>query len=445
MPANPSPLQSLRLELASSPTSPSEVASRFAAKANANASSNTYLTPYSTESLRRAEQLPHLFPDPKTRPALYGIPISIKDCFDVAGSITTCASRFYAQHNPPAQKNSWVAQRLLDQGAILTGKTHLHQLASGITGENADYGDCLQPRDPTLLTGGSSSGAAASVQEGSALAAIGTDTGGSVRVPSALCGLAGYRSSVGVSRGETFWAGGYHLAPTFDTLGILFRDLRDAPALANSIFGIALLPPPASAMHIGFAGDDFVHDCEPEVLAAYNAWKQHLAAHGATLSSFDTAFWSASLDIFAPIQASEAAAIHAAATGGDYSCFPAPPGCENLSHFPKAISERLAWGASLTVEEVQRQRQRHAEFRNRVDALFQSFDFLIMPCSPISKLEAGRDHTQTRPRVLRYTTPLSLVGSPVVTLPFPNGAGIQLSAPRGQDSRLLTYAAALAT
>src|SRR6202035_4533129 len=150
----------------------------------------------------RAEQLPRIFPDQPTRPALYGIPISFKDCFDVAGTITTCGSSFYAHHNPPAGKNSWVAQRLLDSGAILTGKTHLHQLAYGVTGETPDYGDCLHPRAPTLLTGGSSSGAAASVQEGSALAAIGTDTGGSIRIPAALCGLAGYRTSHAIAHGE---------------------------------------------------------------------------------------------------------------------------------------------------------------------------------------------------------------------------------------------------
>jgi aspartyl-tRNA(Asn)/glutamyl-tRNA(Gln) amidotransferase subunit A len=252
------------------------------------------------------------------------------------------------------------------------------------------------------------------------------------------------------------WRGGVHLAQSFDTLGWIFRDLRDAPLLAEGLFGLQVLretdfrapnfqAPPDLQVKIGAIAPEFLHDCDANVLAAFASCKQSLAASGADVQSFDAAYWDDALSIYAPIQASEAAAIHAAATGGDYSRFPAPPGCENLWHFPKAISERLAWGASLTAEEVQRQRQRHAEFRNRVDALFQSFDFLIMPCSPISKLEAGRDHTQTRPTILRYTTPLSLAGSPVVTLPFPNGAGIQLSAPRGQDSRLLTYAAALAT
>jgi Asp-tRNA(Asn)/Glu-tRNA(Gln) amidotransferase A subunit family amidase len=431
MPDNLSPLQSLRQELASSPSSPSTVAFRFAANENGNASRNTYITSYATESLNRTEQLPTLFPDPQNRPALYGIPISIKDCFDVAGSVTTCASRFYAQRNPPATKNSWVAQRLLDAGAVLTGKTHLHQLAYGITGENADYGDCLQPRDATLLTGGSSSGAAASVQEGSALAAIGTDTGGSVRVPATLCGLVGYRSSVGVSRGDERWAGAYHLAPTFDTIGLLFRDLRDAPAFANALFDIAPAPAPAK-IRIGFAGDDFVHDCDPSVLAAYEAWKQRLANHGATLSSFDTAFWSDSSEIYSSIQASEAAVIHRG----------------YFQHFEPVIAQRLAWGAAFSPAQLEAFRNRLEKFRFQMSTLFERFDLLIAPATPINKLYAGRDHTESRKALLRYTTPASLSGLPAIILPgehigAPFGTGIQLLAPPMHDASLLAFASTL--
>jgi len=430
MPANPSPLQRLGDELASSSTAPSTIAVRFAA----NASGNTYLTPYSTESLRRAEQLPQLFPDPKTRPALYGIPISIKDCFDVAGAITTCGSRFYAQHNPPATKNSWVAQRLLDQGAILTGKTHLHQLAYGITGENADYGDCPQPRDATLLTGGSSSGGAASVQEGSALAAIGTDTGGSIRIPAALCGLAGYRTSHSIAHGEEredHWTGAYHLAQTFDTIGLLFRDLRDGPALAAAIFDMPPAPPPV-AIRIGYVTNDFLHDCEPAVLAAFEAWKQNLAQHGADLAPADTTFWTDAPAIYSPIVASEAAAIHRG----------------HFQHFDPVIAERLAYGASISAAEMQNLHARLQRFRLQMSALFESFDFLIAPCAPVSKLRAGHDHTESRKAILRYTTPASLAGLPAVTLPgepigAPLGTGVQLLAAPMHDVMLLAFASTL--
>jgi Asp-tRNA(Asn)/Glu-tRNA(Gln) amidotransferase A subunit family amidase len=434
MPANLSPLQSLRHELASSLTDTQTIATEAARNANKNASHNTYLTSYSAESLQRAEQLPQIFSDAKSRPPLYGVPISIKDCFDVAGSVTSCGSRFYAQHNPIAERNSWVTQRLLDAGAILTGKTHLHQLAYGVTGENADYGDCVQPRDATLLTGGSSSGAAASVQEGSALAAIGTDTGGSVRVPSALCGLAGYRTSHGIANGEErreCWAGGYHLAQTFDTIGLLFRDLRDAPALAEAIFDIT--PAPSSAaIRIGFVSDEFLHDCEPAVLNAYEAWKQHLAKHGAVLSPFDTAFWNESPQIYSPIVASEAATIHRG----------------HFQQFEPIIAERLAWGDSIAATELASLRSRLEQFRSQMSALFERFDFLIAPSAPVSKLHAGHDHTESRKAILRYTTPASLAGLPAVTLPGEHigaalGTGVQLLAAPMQDASLLAFATTL--
>jgi len=266
----PSPLTTLRQAITSSETFPSSIAGKSADRANSNASHNTYLALTTSESRHRAEQLPSFFPDIQNRPPLYGIPISIKDCFDVVGTTTSCGSRYYEHLHPTAAKNSWVAQRLLDAGAIIPGKTNLHQLAYGITGENADYGDCLQPRDASLLTGGSSSGAAASVQEGSALAAIGTDTGGSVRVPAALCGIAGYRASLDVSRGEDRWTGAAHLAPSFDTLGLLFRDLRDGPALANAIYNIPFATAPTQ-LRIGYVDDEFTNDCEPAVLSSYSS------------------------------------------------------------------------------------------------------------------------------------------------------------------------------
>jgi Asp-tRNA(Asn)/Glu-tRNA(Gln) amidotransferase A subunit family amidase len=135
------------------------------------------------------------------------------------------------------------------------------------------------------------------------------------------------------------------------------------------------------------------------------------------------------MEIYAPIQANEAATIHADATGGDYSCF------------EPRIAERLAWGAKLTAAEVEQFRARLAAFRAKTDALLREFDFLMMPCSPTARLMAGADHTNARKAILRYTTPMSLAGAPVVTLPAAGGAGIQLAAARGADARLLGFAA----
>ena len=207
--------------------SPSAVgaAAEALARANLNQAHNTYLWQEATwtrAEAARAEAMPRGNGGPfgDGRSALWGLPISLKDCFDLAGSPTTCGVHFYRDLNGTAERDSWLAKQLRAAGAVIIGKTHLHPLAYGITGENPEFGDCVQPGNLGALTGGSSSGAAASVHEGSAVAAIGTDTGGSIRVPAALCGLAGYRSTLG--RGD--WRGGAHLAESFDTMGWLFRD-----------------------------------------------------------------------------------------------------------------------------------------------------------------------------------------------------------------------------
>jgi aspartyl-tRNA(Asn)/glutamyl-tRNA(Gln) amidotransferase subunit A len=180
----------------------------------------------------------------------------------------------------PAQEDSAVAKRLRAQGAVITGKTNLHPLAYGITGENPDFGDCLQPADKTRLTGGSTSGGAASVQEGSAVAAIGTDTGGSIRVPAALCGLAGYRASIGLAWDQKLWSHGLHLAQSFDTLGWIFEDLRDAPLLAEGLFGLKVPAEANLQVRVGAIGSEFLHDCDANVLSAFAACNQLLVRSG---------------------------------------------------------------------------------------------------------------------------------------------------------------------
>jgi len=384
-------------------------------------------------ALRDADELTRRFAG-CAKPALYGVPVSLKDCFDLAGFVTTAGTRFYAQHNAPAREDSAVAARLKEVGAVIVGKAHLHPLAYGITGENPDYGDETQPRDATRLTGGSSSGAVASVQEGSAAAAIGTDTGGSVRVPAALCGLAGYRASIELAHARRLWRGGVHLSQAFDTLGWLFRDLSDAPLLASALFGFEI---PAAArgasgkVRIGVVAAQFVHDAEPVVTQGAAHWAERLRDVGAEIVTFDSVFFEEALEIYVPIQANEAAKIHAAATGGDYSCFEA------------RIAERLAWGAALPAVEMEAFRARLAAFRARTDALLREFDFVMAPCAPVARLLAGADHTNARKAILRYTTPMSLAGAPVVTLPANGGAGMQLAAARGADARLVAFAGQL--
>jgi aspartyl-tRNA(Asn)/glutamyl-tRNA(Gln) amidotransferase subunit A len=412
------------VQAAISARGPGSIAQEALARANSNAGRNVYLAMDQERMLAEAEALDVRFPVPEQRPSLFGVPIAIKDCFAVAGYPTSCGSHFYAQKNGIARADSAVAGRLRQAGAVIMGKTHLHQLAYGITGENSDYGNCVQPNHPLLLTGGSSSGSAASVQEGSAIAAIGTDTGGSVRVPAALCGLAGYRSSLGLG-GAQSWEGGMHLAPSFDTLGWLFRDLRDGPALAAALLNVPRLAAPQEVT-IAVVGESFLHDCEPAVLEMYRGWQTKFRRLGVELRDFEPDFWADSREIFLGIQGHEAADLHRG----------------NFAHFEPQIAERLAWGASLSPAVVEGLRERHATFRAQMDLLLAQHDFLFLPCAPMSALPEGADHSATRVKILRYTTPASLAGMPAVTLAAKGGGG-QLVAARGEDGRLLAFAASL--
>lgn len=417
----------LRRALADGTLRPSALAEQALARSNANAGRNTYLwqsAEWTLAEAARVEAMPHGEGGPfgDGRSALWGLPVSVKDCFDLAGAPTSCGVRFYRELNGDATRDSWLVERLRMDGAVIVGKTHLHPLAYGITGENPEFGDCVQPGNPGALTGGSSSGAAASVLEGSAVAAIGTDTGGSVRAPAALCGLAGYRASLG--RGD--WRGGAHLAQSFDTMGWLFRDLEDAPLLA-SVFAPEATARDRAFNRFAVVDDGFLLDCEAEIADGLKAAAGALEALGLKGARIDVDWWAESLAIYAPIQAWEAARIHAG----------------HHDRFETSIRERLEWGAGIGSSEIAALRQRHADFRARMDELLARHELLLLPASPVVRLEAGADHRQTRARLLRYTTPFSLAGVPVVVIPCAAG-GMQLAAARGCDEALLQLAARLA-
>jgi len=417
----------LRQALAEGSTTPSVLAGQALARSNGNASQNTYLwqdADWTHREALRAEAMPPGEGGPfgDGRSALWGLPISVKDCFDLEGAPTSCGVEFYREFNGIAARDSRLVERLRAAGAVITGKTHLHPLAYGITGENREFGDCLQPGDSTALTGGSSSGAAASVQERSAVIAIGTDTGGSIRAPAALCGLAGYRASIG--RGD--WRGGAHLSQSFDTMGCLFSDLADAPLMAG-LFAPEQEAMPGRFSRFAVVSAGHLSDCEPEITESLEESIQTLEELGLTSTRIDCSWWEDSFSIFAPIQAWEAARIHAG----------------HFEQFDAELRERMEWGAGIGEDEMAVLRLRHRVFRERIDDLLAEHEILLLPASPVAKLPAGADHSETRARLLRYTTPFSLAGVPVVTIPCQTG-GAQLAAARGADEALLQFAATLA-
>ena len=152
--------------------------------------------------------------------------------------------------------------------------------------------------------------------------------------------------------------------------------------------------------------------------------ERNLRALGLKSTTVDVSWWADSFEIFAPIQAWEAARIHAG----------------HFDSIQPAIRERLEWGVRITDAEIAALRTRHAEFRARVDELLREHELLLLPASPVARLNIGADNSQARSRILRYTTPFSLAGVPVVTIPCPIG-GMQLAAARESDESLLALVA----
>ena len=413
-----SPIVDIRQKILDGDVTARELASIALEQANSSPGKNTYL---SIEEADIEQQLSAPSPATEEAQLLRGIPISVKDCFDVRGYRTSFGSKYYFDASDIKRQDSALVQRLRAVGAIITGKTHLNQLAYGLTGENADFGNCVQFDRPNLLTGGSSSGAAASVLEGSAMAAIGTDTGGSIRFPSSLCSLYGYRASRGVGS----WIGGYHLAESFDTIGFLFRHLQDLQLLGKAILKIATEPDPGGITRIGLVNPSFYSDAEPEIIAGLQKWKGHF--RDCEFETFDGSVFAEALDITRPIQAHEAAGYH---TG-------------HFDEFEKPVAERLHWGSSLPEDEIKELRRLRLAFNQRIGALFVQFDFVLLPVAPVSSLENRADHGPVRDKILRYTTPGSVAGLPCLALPNEKG-GCQLLGPSGGDAKLLAFATRLA-
>lgn len=262
------------------------------------------------------------------------------------------------------------------------------------------------------------------------MAAIGTDTGGSIRVPASLCGLTGYRCSITISTANDseLWRGGDHLAPSFDTIGWLYRDPADGPLLGAALFGLPQLTAPnIQGLNVGVLDPSFLHDSEPEVLATLKYWITAFEQRGAQVVRFDARIWSDAMDLYGPLQANEASALHPEPRDG----------------FEPVIAERLRWGASLSQSQLENLRDRLAIFRQRSDQHLSECTHLLLPSSPTAELRADEDHSGTRLRILRYTTPISLLGWPAVTLPGPRG-GPQLVGKLGTDAELLALSAAFA-
>jgi aspartyl-tRNA(Asn)/glutamyl-tRNA(Gln) amidotransferase subunit A len=366
---------------------------------------------------------------------LRGIPVSVKDLFDVAAQPTTCGSRSFGAGEPRPQDDAVFVRLWRERGALLAGKTHLNEFAYGITGENPWFGDCTIPGRPDRLTGGSSSGAAASVVGGAACIGLGTDTGGSLRVPAALCGLVSFRSR------DLFpdHQGTFPLARSFDTLGWLNRHLDDVGFVAAALFGDAMKPSAGSTFPtLVFPEGPMLEDCDVDVLAALKAFRELLREAGAPVVSCAADGWEAALDLFAPVQANEAFAVHR-------SRFKKDP-----DQYSPAVRARLESGERISEAEVAGLHERIGRLVAHMEGAFDQGPLLVLPAASVSCLRCGDDHAATRSRLLRLTTPASLGCWPVLTIPWrpegeATGVGFQIIARRGDERRLIAFAGLLAS
>src|SRR5882672_2937374 len=200
---------------------------------------NAFILVTADDALRQAREADRELAAGQDRGPLHGVPISIKDLIDMRGLPTTAASRVREGHR--ADRDAPVIAHLRRAGAVIVGKTNLHEFAFGTTNEDSAFGPARNPHDPARSPGGSSGGSAASVAAGMSLATIGSDTGGSIRIPAAACGIVGLKPSLG----EVSTDGVVPLSRTLDHVGPLTQDVGDACLVYHALLGDAHAVPPA--------------------------------------------------------------------------------------------------------------------------------------------------------------------------------------------------------
>jgi aspartyl-tRNA(Asn)/glutamyl-tRNA(Gln) amidotransferase subunit A len=371
------------------------------------------------------------------RGPLHGIPISLKDLIDVEGQPTTAASR--VRSDRIAWADAPVVARLRAAGAVLLGKTNLHEFALGTTSEDSAYGPVLHPADHTRAAGGSSGGSAVAVATGMGLASVGTDTGGSIRIPAAACGIVGLKPSLG----DVPSTGVMPLSMTLDHVGPLTRSVQDAAWLWSVMAGRqihTIVPVSLAGLRVGVLGGSFAHPVEPAVAEAFARACDELRSAGAVVTpvTFDMA--SRITDTYVNLVLPEGAHVHAAwldSRKDDYS---------------PAVHDRLLTGRTIPAVAYLQARHERTVMRVAVDALLSSVDVLILPTMPIVAPPTGQptvmiDDTELPVRVamLKHTQLFNLTGHPAISLPLATPglpAGLQVVGPFASTLRLLNIAAA---
>jgi len=347
--------------------------------------------------------------------------VAVKDNIDVRGMVTTAGGRHLPE--TPAAADAPIIAALRATGAQVIGKTNMHEYAFGVTTDNVHYGTARNPHDPERVPGGSSGGSAVAVGLRLCDWAIGTDTGGSTRIPAGLCGVVGLKPTTGLLSIE----GIFPLAETLDAPGPMARDVRTAARALESLSGRTGFDPgepgdwePSLAVPLGW--EDGLDEPTQRVWDAVTEGLPRIGFPG----------WKALEDAFQPILFAEASSYH----------------LEWLRERPELYSDDVRDTLNLGFKVSgagylwgMRQREPMTEAVTRA---LDSYDAVMIPNTTIVAPLIGEPHV--REKLLRYTRPFNLTGHPVVTMPAPTPGlpvGVQLVGRIGEDAALLRVAAAL--
>ena len=379
------------------------------------------------------------------RGPLHGIPVALKDLFDQAGVTTTAGSRLLAAN--VAAEDGAVAARLRAAGAVLIGKTNLHEWAFGVTTDNPHFGPTRNPWARERIPGGSSGGNAAALATGMCFASVGSDTGGSIRIPASLCGIVGLKPT----RGRVSLRGAVPLSWTLDHAGPMARTVRDAAITLAAIAGhdpadpgsvdhpvddyLADLEHGVAGLRVGLAASYFLEQADPVVAAAVRTAAGVLEATGAIVREVALPLTELLRPTQRTILGADAAAFHR----------------ERIAHragYGADVAERIDAGMAVTGPEYALARRRRDELIRAFDAVFDRIDLLVLPATPsVAPLREGADAVAAAARLTGLTSPFNLTGLPAISIPCGRDGdglpiGLQLVSRRWGEAALLRAARA---
>jgi aspartyl-tRNA(Asn)/glutamyl-tRNA(Gln) amidotransferase subunit A len=389
---------------------------------------NAYLTVTADRALaaaRRAEkELSRSRTSGGPRRPLLGIPIALKDNIWTRGIRTTAGSKVLRDFVP--EQDATVVRRLERAGATLLGKTNLHEFAYGITNNNAHYGPCRNPWAPDRISGGSSGGSAVATASGLCAAALGTDTGGSIRIPSAMCGIAGIKPTFG--RVSVY--GTVPLAPTFDHVGPLARSVGDLAILLGVLAGCDPLDPTASShpvqdyaaasrkppkkFRLGRPREYFWEKVDPDVRRTTEAAIREMEKQGATLREVTLPHLNESVAASTNISLAETRRYHEA-----MGYFPA-----QAADYSEEVRQRIDAGGTVRAVDYLAGLEAQKRVRAEFDAALCDVDAIVAPTVPVTappigaeNVRMGSEEIPVRVALVGMNRPANFTGHPAISVP----------------------------